>query len=86
LIFFILYLILNMELYQTYDIWETEENKYKLFLLTKKHNDFVLLCQMFMGTLYYIYFYNLYLQNIVILSKLKTNLHLTMNNSLINNK
>ena len=75
-----------MELYQTYDIWETEENKYKLFLLTKKHNDFVLLCQMFMGTLYYIYFYNLYLQNIVILSKLKTNLHLTMNNSLINNK
>ena len=55
-----------MELSKTYTIWEKEEEDYKKFLLNKKYNDFVLLCQMFMGTLYYIYFYTFYHQILVV--------------------
>ena len=55
-----------MDLYQTYNKWEKEEEYYKSFLLQIKYNNFILLCQMFMGTLYYIYYYNLYCQNRIV--------------------
>ena len=56
-----------MDLAQTYTIWEKEEEEYKLVLLKIKYNDFILLCQMFMGTLYYIYFYTLYHQKLIVI-------------------
>jgi hypothetical protein len=77
-----------MDLYQTYDVWEKEEDNYKLFLLTKNYDEFILLCQMFMGTLVYIYFYNLNFQRLTfILSRFnKTTLFLIVNKPCINHK
>ncbi len=73
-----------MDLYQTYALWEKEETNYKLCLQTKKYNEFILLCQMFMGTLYYIYFYNLNLQKLLIVSKLHNKLFIFTMNKIIN--